>query len=135
MASDRLWRNKKEKIVILDSSAIMMLFEYSIDLESELTRLLGKHYIVVPSSIIKELEILSENGDGNKKIKAKSSLKLIKKYEIIEAEKQNADESLIELAKKTKGIVVTNDKELRKRLKENLATVVFLRSKNKLALD
>ena len=46
MASDRLWGNPDKK-VILDSNAILMLFEFSIDLRSELTRLLGKYEVII----------------------------------------------------------------------------------------
>jgi len=135
MASNRLWGNKKEKTVILDSSAIMMLFEFSIDLEDELTRLLGVYHIIVPSPIVKELEFLSKNGTGNKKMKAKASLKLIENYDIVDAVDKSGDDSVIELARKTKGIVVTNDKGLRNRLKEISISVIFLRAKKKLVLE
>ena len=42
MASDRIRRNRsKERVVVLDSSAAMMPFEFMIDLEDELTQILG----------------------------------------------------------------------------------------------
>ena len=55
MASDRLWRDREGRIVILDSSSILMLFEFSIDLEDELTRLLGKFRVLIPRPIFDEL--------------------------------------------------------------------------------
>ena len=134
MASDRLWGDREEKKVILDSSAIMMLFEFSIDLEEELTRLLGKHYIVIPIPIIKELEFLSKHGKGNKKIIAKSSLKLVEKYDVMEIEEEG-DNAVFCLAKKHGCVVVTNDGELRKRLKKVSVPVVFLRGKQMLCLE
>ena len=72
MASDRIWRDRSKKTVILDSNAIMMLFEFQINLEEELTRLIGKYRIIVPQPIYDELVFLSENGKGSKKIKAKA---------------------------------------------------------------
>ena len=87
MASNRIWRNKANKIVIFDSSAIMMLFELSIDLENELKRLLGLYKIIVPEPIKNELEFLSENANGKQKRIAKPSLQLIKKYEIMQIDK------------------------------------------------
>ena len=135
MASDRLWGDKIYKTVILDSSAILMLFEFSIDLEKELTRLLGNYRIVIPTSIVRELEFLSENGRGKKKAKAKASLKLIKKYDAIDADEMGGDDSILELAKKINGIVVTNDKELRDRLKKMSLSVIFLRAKKKLVME
>jgi rRNA-processing protein FCF1 len=135
MASNRLWGDRIHKTVILDSSAILMLFEFAIDLEKELTRLLGNYRIVVPTTIVRELEFLSENRTGNKKAKAKASLKLIKKYDAIDMEGSNGDDSVLELAKKINGIVVTNDRELRNRVKEMSLSVIFLRAKKKMVMD
>ena len=113
----------------------MMCFEFSIDLEKELTRLLGMYHIVVPSSIIGELRSLSKKGTGKKNIKAKASLKLIEKYKTVVVDGNNADDSLVELAKKIDGVVVTNDKELRRRLKMVEVSVIFLRAKKKLVME
>ena len=135
MASNRLWGDRIHKTVILDSSAILMLFEFAIDLEKELTRLLGNYHIVVPTPIVRELEFLSENGKGKKKAKAKASVKLIKKYDAIDVEGRNGDDSVLELAKKINGIVVTNDRELRNRVKEMSLSVIFLRAKKKLVME
>lgn len=135
MASDRLWGDRIQKTVILDSSAIMMLFDFSIDLEKELTRLLGAYHIVIPTSVVRELEFLSEKGKGEKKTKAKASLKLIEKYETIDTNEKKADDSVLELAEKINGVVVTNDKELKARLKEISQSVIFLRAKKKLVME
>ncbi|MFW6121968.1 MAG: PIN domain-containing protein [Petrotogales bacterium] len=135
MAPDWLWGDRIHKTVILDSSAIMMLFDFSIDLEKELTRLLGAYHIVVPTPVVRELEFLSEKGKGEKKTKAKASLKLIEKFETIDTNKKKADGSILELAEKINGVVVTNDKELKTRLKEIPRSVIFLRAKKKLVME
>ncbi len=135
MASYRIRRNKAGKIVVLDSSAILMPFEFSIDLENELTRLLGKYKMVIPSPIIEELKFLSENGKGRKKTFAKASFEIIEKYAIAEAGNTRGDDSVLFLAKELNGIVVTNDRELRKRAKEVGLHTIFLRNKSKLVLD
>ena len=134
MASDRLWGNPDKK-VILDSNAILMLFEFSIDLRSELTRLLGKYEVIIPEPIIEELIFLSENGKGKQKIMSKASLKLIKEYKIVKIEAKNPDESVYLLAKNTNGVVVTNDVDLRKKLKKEKIPVIFLRAKKRLELN
>ena len=135
MAFDRIRRDKTEKLVILDSNAIMMLFEFSIDLENELTRLLGKYHIIIPKAVLEELKFLSEYGKGKKKNLAKSSLKLSKRYQIFNSKEKQADEAVISVAKKTNGIVLTNDKELRNKLKENSCSSIFLRSKKTLEIE
>ena len=112
-----------------------MLFEFSIDLEKELRRLLGTYNILIPIPIVKELQFLSENEKGKKGMKAKASLKLIENYKLINVDAKNGDDSILELAKKSNGIVVTNDRDLRLRLKGLSIPVIFLRAKKKLALD
>ena len=135
MASDRLRGNRDGKIVILDSSAVMMLFEFSIDLEDELTRLLGSYHIIVPEPIIKELTFLSENGTGKKNINARAALKFIEKYDTVAVDEKTGDDAVVSLAKQTKGIVVTNDRELRRRLKDHSLSVIFLRAKKQLVME
>jgi len=135
MASDRLWGDRdKGKIVVLDSSAAMMPFEFMIDLEDELTRILGKFHIVVPSSVFDELVRLSKKGRGRKIRLAKPALNLIKNYEKVETF-ENADDAVLNLALKFNGIVVTNDKELRRRVKERSLKTIYLRSKHTLVLE
>ncbi len=134
MASDRIWKDPKEKTVILDSSALMMPFEYSINLEDELTRLLGKFQILVPKPIVEELISLSKIGKGRKKRLAKSALIFIKNYSIIDSEGRG-DDSVLFLAKKYQGIVVTNDRDLRNRVKKSSLQTIFLRGKKKLFLE
>ena len=134
MASDRLRGDKKEKTVILDSSAVMMLFEFSIDLEDELTRLLGGYHVILPRPIVDELRFLSEHRKGKKRQNAKAALELIKKYEIAD-EKETGDNAVLHLAQRLNGIIITNDRELRKRAKEVSLKTIYLRSKNKLVLD
>jgi rRNA-processing protein FCF1 len=112
----------------------MMLFEFSIDLEDELTRLLGRFHIVVPTPIAKELRYLSEHGKGKKRLIAKPALELIKKYEIID-EKGTGDDSVLSLAQKLNGIVVTNDRVLKNRVKKTGLRIIFLRGKNRLVLE
>lgn len=136
MASDRIRRDREGKIVILDSSAIFMLFEFSIGLESELSRLLGKYHVIIPKPIFEEIKLLAEKGKGKKKLIAKPALELIKGFEIINADDAKCgDDAVLHLAKKFTGFVVTNDRELRKRVKDASLHTIFLRSKKYLVLD
>ncbi|MBA3043927.1 twitching motility protein PilT, partial [archaeon] len=41
-------------IVILDSNALLMVFQFRINIESELSRLLGKYEIVIPTTVKNE---------------------------------------------------------------------------------
>lgn len=134
MASNWTWNNRIEKIVILDSNAIMMLFEFNINLDEELKRLIGNYKIIIPKPIYNELKFLSEKGKENKRLKAKPALDFIKNFDLVDI-KGKPDDSLILLAKKYDGIIVTNDKNLRKNIKKNSLKTIYLRNKSKLVLE
>ena len=106
--------------IVLDANALMMPFEYGINIDSEIEKLIGKADIFVPSSVIGELKRLA-----NKRWEAKAALKLLKKYRICNTERMG-DEGVIECGKKLEAIVVTNDKALQKRLKERGIRVIYL---------
>jgi rRNA-processing protein FCF1 len=133
MAFDRVRGDKIRKTVILDSSAILMFFEFSVDWKKELDRLLDSYDLVVPTAVVQELRILASRNSGQKK--AVAALQLIAPYGTIDQEAETVDETLIKLAEKTHGYVVTNDTELRKQLRKRGFPVIFLRGKKKLVLD
>lgn len=114
-------------IVILDSNALLMIFQFGINLESELSRLLGKYEAVVPITVKNELGTLKDRH-------AKTALSFSERYRTVSA-KGNADDSILELAEKEKGVVVTNDRILKKRLREKNIPVVFLRAKTHLEIE
>ncbi len=134
MASDRIWRDSKTRIV-LDSSAVLMLFEQSINLDNELKRLVVKYQIIVPKQVVDELKILSENSRGKKKINAKTALKLIKEFNILYEEYEDADNAVIITAKKYNGIILSNDKEIRKKAKKEKINTIYLKGKNHLIIE
>ncbi len=114
-------------IVIPDSNALLMVFQFRINLESELERLLGKYEIVVPSTVKNELKKLKNKY-------ASLALSFSERYRTVSAN-GNTDDSILELAEKIKGIVVTNDRILKKRLRKKNIPVVFLRGKTHLEIE
>ena len=136
MASHRIWGDSDITIVLLDTNAIFMIFEFSIDLESELTRLLGSHKIYIPESVVNEIEIIREKGKGKQKKLANPALQFIKKFPIlVHSEFDSADDSIVQIASEHDAVVVTNDKELRNRLTEKNVSRVFLRGKQQLVFE
>lgn len=137
MASNRLRGNRDYKIVLLDTNAVFMLFEFSIDLEDEIINLIGKSSIVVPKPIFDEIKLIINKGKYNKKKIAKNSLKIIEeKFKIVDLNiNSRGDDALIDYAKKLSGIVLTNDKDLKKRLRNEKISVIFLRGKNRLNIE
>jgi rRNA-processing protein FCF1 len=112
-----------------------MFFEFSVDWEQEVARLLHSYQIVVPVAVIKELEMLAIKGTGEKKRNAKAAVKFVSRYETIETQTDNADEAVVEAAKTKQGVVFTNDSALRKHLRDEGVPVLLLRGRKKLALD
>ncbi len=109
--------------VVLDTNGLLMPFQFSLNLDDEIQRLVGDARVYVPSSVIDELKGLDE----------KASLELAKKYREIEVEK-SGDEGVLEAAKKLDGMIVTNDKELKKRAVKERIPIAYLRSKTHLEM-
>ena len=134
MASDRIRRNRDRTIVVLDTSAAMIPFEFLVDFEDELTRILGKYKIIIPSSVYEEIIYLSKEGKGRKKRFAIPTVDFVKKYDIFETSCK-ADDSVLKVADELNGYVFTNDKELRRRAKEKNLKTIYLRSKKRLEIN
>jgi rRNA-processing protein FCF1 len=135
MASHWVRGDKIRKTVILDTSALLSFFEFSVDWEKELARLLDAYEIAVPGAVIQELTMLSARGIGEKQRNANAALTYAFRYETIRTQATHADEAVVEAAKKVQGIVFTNDATLRHRLRDEGIPVLFLRGRKKLALD
>ena len=111
------------------------MFEYTIDLEMELTRLVGSYQIIIPCSVKNELKILAKKGKSKRAQNSQAALKLIQKYQVLPDEDRPVDDNIILLALELHAYVVTNDKELRNRLRGKYIGVIFLRGKQKLEID
>jgi len=113
--------------VVLDTNALLMPFEIGINLDLALQELLGDARIVVPGPLVGELKHLDHKY-------AKAAISLARKYEIIPTE-HTGDDAVVELAYFTKGYVLTNDKELRRRLRKERVPIILLRSGTHLEID
>jgi rRNA-processing protein FCF1 len=107
--------------VVLDANALMMPFEYKINLDVEITRVLGNADVYVPRCIVGELKRLSKS-----RWEAKAALQLAQKYKIVDVD-QLGDKGVLEAAKKLCAYVVTNDRELAKILKNEGIKVLSLK--------
>lgn len=110
--------------IILDANALMMPFQFNINLDSELDRLVGDQEVFVPSSVMDEL---SEIG-------TEEAIKLAKKYDTISVQK-SGDDGVIEAVEELDSYLVTNDKELRDRVKKKGYPVIYLRSGSHLVIE
>jgi rRNA-processing protein FCF1 len=113
-------------LVLLDANALMMPFQFSVDIEGELTRLLGKYEIAVPSSVLEELRRLART-----KREARAALRLAERYTVIQTTGRR-DPALLKLARELGAAVLTNDKRLREQLRSAGIPVIFLRGRSQL---
>ena len=117
------------RTVILDTNALMMPFQFGVDPEAEVSRIFGTARIVIPSSILGELRRLAE-----KKPEARAALRYAERFEVMETE-MSGDDSVVGMAVRLDAAVVTNDSGLRRRLRAKGITVLYMREKNRLAVD
>ncbi len=115
--------------VVLDTNALMMPFQYGLNLDLELRNLIGNPRIYVPSCVLGELKNLS-----GKKWEARAALKLAQKYQRVEVNNPG-DSGVLEAAKKLEAVVVTNDRELMEKLRKMKIQVIWMKQNRLVMLD
>jgi rRNA-processing protein FCF1 len=124
-----------QRPVVLDSNALMMQFQFHVDIESELNRILDFDYeIVVPDLVIDELTGIAKESSGKDQHEARMAIELAKDFQTREAPAEG-DDGIVQLADELDAIVVTNDKILRARLRAKDIPNVHMRSKAFLSLE
>lgn len=126
------------KIVLLDTNFLLIPGTFSLDVFGELDRIVDERYtLCVLDRTVDELISITEKQKGKDREAAKLGLQIIKhkKINIITTEKgKSVDELVIDAANSKTFIVATQDRELKRRLKEKNIAVVVLRQKNHLEL-
>ena len=124
--------------VLVDTNFLLAPFSLGLDLFSELDRVIvAKYEVVVLDCVLRELKELARRG-GKIGRMARSALELVDRANVkfCSFSCGGVDESILNYAKKVERCVVaTNDRELRRKLREAGVAVVFLRQEDHLALD
>ncbi|MEM2892054.1 MAG: twitching motility protein PilT [Thermoplasmata archaeon] len=113
--------------VVLDANGLLVPFQFKVNIDRELSRLFGDIPVFVPSSVLGEL---ARSGDR----RSQAALKLARRYKIVETE-LSGDEAVIDIASRRNAAVLTNDRELIRRLRELRIPVVRLRGEKYLVAD
>jgi hypothetical protein len=126
--------------IILDSNALFVPLQFKIDVFEELKKLLNmKIELILLSPIRRELEKLAEKGSPKMRKNASYALKIAEKCKLIELDEKTAgsfpDDVIIKVAREWKSPVFTNDKELRKRLRNINVPVIYVRQKSRLEIE
>ena len=130
---------RKALRVILDSNALFVPLQFKIDIFEELQTLLNiKFEPVMLSPIKRELQKISESGSPKMRRSASYALKLAEKclfFEVKEKVERSPDDVIVEMAKEWRCPVFTNDRALRKRLRNISVPVIYVRQKSRLEID
>ncbi|MEM1556223.1 MAG: 30S processome protein Utp24 [Candidatus Bathyarchaeia archaeon] len=124
--------------VILDTNFLLLPFQFKIDILSEIEALIGRFEPIVLSTTVDELKKLSNSRSVKISKMASSALELIRKFRVLEVNVkpgERYDEVLLRIAKENNCIVATNDRELRKKLRETGITTIFLRQRSYLQIE
>ena len=115
------------RALVLDSNGLLMPFQFRLNMDREIERLLGEVRVLVPSSVLDELHRMDSK-------EAKSALALASKYEVVQTE-LSGDDAVMEVAERFSAAVLTNDRELIGRLRAKGIPVMRLRSERFLVLS
>lgn len=125
--------------VIIDSNFFFMPLQVKIDIFSEMMNLLNQKYEpVILSTTLKELHKIAEKGPPKLRKQAAIALKLAEKCQVFDVGKgreETNDDVVMRIAMQWRSPVATNDRELRRRLREQNLPVIFLRGENRLELE
>jgi len=125
--------------VILDSNFLLVPSQFRLDIFEELTALLG-HRIdpVILSPTYEELVKMADRGAPKIRRYASLALVLTKKCCLIPVERhagESTDDVITRIAAEWKTPVATNDRGLRRRLRDVGVAVIYLRQKSRLEID
>lgn len=124
--------SSRNRIVILDTSVLISIFEKKIDIRDEISAEIGKAELLVPRSVLRELEKLYSLSKGSKRRLAKAAIDYIYSagFKIVESEdEEDVDEDLIILAKNFDAAVATLDKELINKLRKEGIKIITWKNK------
>jgi len=125
METDR-GRNDKIRCAVVDTNVLMYVFLKKVDVVEQL-RKLGYRRFIIPRQVVKELEKLEANLSGKEKRAARFALNFIQSFDIVDVDAEGADIALLSLAKTLGCVLITNDKELKKRAIKDGVHVGYIR--------
>ncbi len=129
----------KKLKVILDSNAFFVPLQFKIDIFEELRTLLNvKLDPILLSPVKKELETLTQKSSPKMRKLSAYALKLTEKcrfFEVNDTIASSPDDAIIEMTRKWRCPVFTNDRELRKKLRNISVPVIYVRQKSHLEID
>lgn len=125
--------------IIIDSNFLFVPLQFKIEIFADTMRLLNQRFEpILLSPQLQELERMSEKGSPRLRKQAETALKLAEKCQVVDVEKsaeETNDDVIVKVAAKWKCPVATNDRVLRRRLRDISIPVIYLRQKSRLELE
>lgn len=125
--------------VILDSNFLFVPSQFQLDIFEELAKLLGQRFDpIILSPTYKELVKIAEDGSPKTRQQASLALTLAEKCGIVPVEKdfrETNDDVIVRVAAEWKCAVATNDRALRRKLRNKNVAVIYVRQKSRLEIE
>ncbi len=125
--------------IIVDSNALFVPLEFKIDIYEELQRLLSRSFeLILLSPVKRELETLAQKDSPKTSRNAKFALSFAEKCTYVKIQEnpcEQTDDAIVRIAKSWNAPVFTNDKLLKRKLKDISAAVIYVREKSRLQID
>jgi len=125
--------------IIIDANLFFVPAQFRIDIFENMATLLNQKFEpILLSTTFQEIQQMAEKGTPKLGKQAAMAIKIAEKCRIVNVEKnpeETNDEVILRMAAQMKCPVATNDRELRKRLRERDVPVIFLRGKHQLELE
>lgn len=124
--------------IILDTNALFVPFQLKIDIFQELKALLNRNFeLILLKPVQRELERLATEGSSQVRKNASQALKLAEKWRRVGVKEDagSSDDVILQTASRWKCPVFTNDRELRRKLRNINVPVIYVRQKSRLEID
>ncbi len=130
---------KKPQKVILDSNALFVPLQFKIDIFSEIPRIINRNVELILLSPVKhELDTLAQKSSLKARKNAAFALTISGKctfVKVSEKPKEPTDDAILRIAQAWKAPVFTNDKLLKRKLRDISIPVIYVRAKSRLEID
>jgi len=132
-------KRKEALKVILDSNALFVPLEFKLDIFVEVKRLVNRNVdFVLLSPVKRELELLATKDSPKIRREAVYALKFAEKCKLVAVDSDaepSTDDVIVKVAKAWNTPVFTNDRHLRKKLRDISVPVIYVRQKSRLEID
>ncbi len=128
-------------IVVIDTNFLLVPAQFAVDIFTEAERVLERNLdFILLSSTLDELEQKLQAATNKTEIRHfKIANELAKRCRVVESDEESmklsVDDQVLAYAKSVRGVLATNDKELRVRAKSNGVPVLILRGMKYLVLE